>query len=59
MWDEKFQESFEIIKSLLTQALILTLPIKGKDYVVSQWCRIYFDELKEGYFSCLSEIRIA
>ncbi|WMV45623.1 hypothetical protein MTR67_039008 [Solanum verrucosum] len=34
IWDDKFQESFETLKSLLTQALILTLPIDGKEYVV-------------------------
>ncbi|WMV18946.1 hypothetical protein MTR67_012331, partial [Solanum verrucosum] len=34
IWDDKCQESFETLKSLLTQAPILTLPIEGKDYVV-------------------------
>ncbi|WMV19446.1 hypothetical protein MTR67_012831 [Solanum verrucosum] len=33
-FDEKCQESFETLKSLLTQAPILTLPIEGKEYVV-------------------------
>ena len=32
--DEKCQESFETLISLLTQAPILTLPIQGKEYVV-------------------------
>ncbi|WMV30248.1 hypothetical protein MTR67_023633, partial [Solanum verrucosum] len=31
---KKCQESFETLKSLLTQAPILTLPIEGKEYVV-------------------------
>ncbi|WMV30771.1 hypothetical protein MTR67_024156 [Solanum verrucosum] len=34
IWDDKCQESFETLKSLLTQAPILTLPIEGKEYVV-------------------------
>ncbi|WMV41671.1 hypothetical protein MTR67_035056 [Solanum verrucosum] len=34
IWDDKCQESFETLKSLLTQASILTLPIEGKKYVV-------------------------
>ncbi|WMV50829.1 hypothetical protein MTR67_044214 [Solanum verrucosum] len=34
IWDDKCQESFETLKSLLTQAPILTLPIEGKKYVV-------------------------
>ncbi|XP_075102261.1 uncharacterized protein LOC142177451 [Nicotiana tabacum] len=34
VWDDKCQESFEKLKSLLTQALILSLPAEGKDYVV-------------------------
>ncbi|WMV55049.1 hypothetical protein MTR67_048434 [Solanum verrucosum] len=33
-WNDKCQESFETLKSLLTQAPILTLPIEGKEYVV-------------------------
>ncbi|WMV50417.1 hypothetical protein MTR67_043802, partial [Solanum verrucosum] len=33
IWDDKCQESFETLKSLLTQAPILTLPIEGKEYV--------------------------
>ncbi|WMV46098.1 hypothetical protein MTR67_039483, partial [Solanum verrucosum] len=33
IWDDKCQESFETLKSLLTQAPILTLPIEGKKYV--------------------------
>ncbi|WMV32877.1 hypothetical protein MTR67_026262 [Solanum verrucosum] len=33
-WVDKCQERFETIKSLLTQAPILTLPIEGKEYVV-------------------------
>ncbi|XP_075095441.1 uncharacterized protein LOC142173711 [Nicotiana tabacum] len=32
--DDKCQESFENLKSLLTQAPILSLPAEGKDYVV-------------------------
>ncbi|WMV30002.1 hypothetical protein MTR67_023387 [Solanum verrucosum] len=31
IWDDKCQESFETLKSLLTQAPILTLPIEGKE----------------------------
>ncbi|WMV41510.1 hypothetical protein MTR67_034895, partial [Solanum verrucosum] len=34
IWDDKCQESFETLKSLLTQAPILSLPIEGKEYVV-------------------------
>ncbi|XP_009770762.2 uncharacterized mitochondrial protein AtMg00860-like [Nicotiana sylvestris] len=34
VWDDKCQESFEKLKSLLTQAPILSLPAEGKDYVV-------------------------
>ncbi|XP_075088504.1 uncharacterized protein LOC142170482 [Nicotiana tabacum] len=34
VWDDKCQESFEKLKSLLTQAPILSLPAKGKDYMV-------------------------
>ncbi|WMV50041.1 hypothetical protein MTR67_043426, partial [Solanum verrucosum] len=34
IWDDKCQESFETLKSLLTQAPILTLPIEGKEHVV-------------------------
>ncbi|WMV59226.1 hypothetical protein MTR67_052611 [Solanum verrucosum] len=34
IWDDKRQESFETLKSLLTEAPILTLPIEGKEYVV-------------------------
>ncbi|WMV13874.1 hypothetical protein MTR67_007259 [Solanum verrucosum] len=34
IWDDKCKESFETLKSLLTQAPILTLPIEGKEYVV-------------------------
>ncbi|XP_075112237.1 uncharacterized protein LOC142182147 [Nicotiana tabacum] len=34
LWDDKCQESFEKLKSLLTQAPILSLPAEGKDYVV-------------------------
>ncbi|WMV13811.1 hypothetical protein MTR67_007196, partial [Solanum verrucosum] len=34
IWDDKCQENFETLKSLLTQAPILTLPIEGKEYVV-------------------------
>ncbi|WMV46939.1 hypothetical protein MTR67_040324 [Solanum verrucosum] len=34
IWDDKCQESFATLKSLLTQAPILTLPIEGKEYVV-------------------------
>ncbi|XP_049403939.1 uncharacterized protein LOC125867445 [Solanum stenotomum] len=34
VWDDKCQESFETLKSLLTQVPILTLPIEGKEYVV-------------------------
>ena len=34
IWDDKCQKSFETLKSLLTQAPILTLPIEGKEYVV-------------------------
>ncbi|WMV24770.1 hypothetical protein MTR67_018155, partial [Solanum verrucosum] len=34
IWDDNFQESFESLNSLLTQALILTLPIEGKLYAV-------------------------
>ncbi|XP_075096167.1 uncharacterized protein LOC142174278 [Nicotiana tabacum] len=34
VWDDKCQESFEKLKSLLTRALILSLPAEGKDYVV-------------------------
>ncbi|WMV13486.1 hypothetical protein MTR67_006871 [Solanum verrucosum] len=34
IWDDKCQKSFETLKSLLTQAPILTLPIKGEEYVV-------------------------
>ena len=34
IWDDKCQESFETLKSLLTQAPILTLPIEVKEYVV-------------------------
>ncbi|WMV49998.1 hypothetical protein MTR67_043383 [Solanum verrucosum] len=34
IWDDKCQESFETLKSLLTQAPILTLLIEGKEYVV-------------------------
>ncbi|WMV10112.1 hypothetical protein MTR67_003497 [Solanum verrucosum] len=30
IWDDKCQKSFETLKSLLTQAPILTLPIEGK-----------------------------
>ncbi|WMV41402.1 hypothetical protein MTR67_034787, partial [Solanum verrucosum] len=29
-WDDESQENFETLKSLLTQAPILTLPIEGK-----------------------------
>ncbi|XP_049397400.1 uncharacterized protein LOC125861582 [Solanum stenotomum] len=34
IWDDKCQEIFETLKSLLTQTPILTLPIEGKEYVV-------------------------
>ncbi|XP_060210606.1 uncharacterized protein LOC132637553 [Lycium barbarum] len=34
VWDDKCQESFEKLKSLLTQAPILTLPTEGKEYVI-------------------------
>nr|XP_016488174.1 PREDICTED: uncharacterized protein LOC107808196 [Nicotiana tabacum] len=34
VWDDKCQESFEKLKSLLTQALILSLLAERKDYVV-------------------------
>ncbi|WMV41048.1 hypothetical protein MTR67_034433 [Solanum verrucosum] len=34
IWNDKCQESFETLKSLLTQEPILTLPIEGKLYVV-------------------------
>ncbi|WMV33121.1 hypothetical protein MTR67_026506 [Solanum verrucosum] len=34
IWDDKCQESFETLKSLLTHAPIVTLPIEGKEYVV-------------------------
>nr|XP_016451558.1 PREDICTED: uncharacterized protein LOC107776208 [Nicotiana tabacum] len=34
VWDNKCQESFENLKSLLTQAPILSLPAEGNDYVV-------------------------
>ncbi|WMV30015.1 hypothetical protein MTR67_023400 [Solanum verrucosum] len=34
IWDDKCQESFETVKSLLTQVPILTLPIEVKEYVV-------------------------
>ncbi|XP_060182215.1 uncharacterized protein LOC132611867 [Lycium barbarum] len=34
VWDEKCQESFEKLKSLLTQAPILTLPTEGKECVI-------------------------
>ncbi|WMV13479.1 hypothetical protein MTR67_006864, partial [Solanum verrucosum] len=34
IWDDNCRESFETLKSLLTQAPILTLPIEGKEYVV-------------------------
>ena len=34
MWDEKCEESFQKLKTLLTSAPILTLPIEGKDFVV-------------------------
>ncbi|XP_075104201.1 uncharacterized protein LOC142178490 [Nicotiana tabacum] len=34
VWYDKCQESFEKLKSLLTQAPILSLPAEGKDYVV-------------------------
>ncbi|WMV59035.1 hypothetical protein MTR67_052420 [Solanum verrucosum] len=34
IWDDKCQESFETLKSFLTQAHILTLPIEGKKYVI-------------------------
>ncbi|XP_060209835.1 uncharacterized protein LOC132636820 [Lycium barbarum] len=34
VWDDKCQESFENLKSLLTQALILTLPTERKEYVI-------------------------
>ncbi|XP_055803399.1 uncharacterized protein LOC129872432 [Solanum dulcamara] len=33
VWDDKCQDSFEKLKSLLTQALILTPPNVGKEYV--------------------------
>nr|XP_016442948.1 PREDICTED: uncharacterized protein LOC107768342 [Nicotiana tabacum] len=33
-WDDKYQESFEKLKYLLTKAHILTLPIEGKEYVI-------------------------
>nr|XP_016436986.1 PREDICTED: uncharacterized mitochondrial protein AtMg00860-like [Nicotiana tabacum] len=32
VWDDKFQDIFEKLKSLLTKALILTLPTEGKEY---------------------------
>ncbi|XP_049378040.1 uncharacterized protein LOC125842767 [Solanum stenotomum] len=34
IWDDNCQESFETLKSLFTQAPILTLLIEGKEYVV-------------------------
>ena len=34
VWDDKCQESFEMLKSLFTQALILPLPTEGKEYVI-------------------------
>jgi len=34
VWDDKCQESFEKLKSLLTKAPILTLPTEGKEYVI-------------------------
>ncbi|XP_075091490.1 putative mitochondrial protein AtMg00860 [Nicotiana tabacum] len=34
VWDDKCQESFENLKSLLTQAPILFLPAEGKDFVI-------------------------
>ncbi|XP_059294421.1 uncharacterized mitochondrial protein AtMg00860-like [Lycium ferocissimum] len=34
VWDDKCRESFEKLKSLLTQAPILTLPTEGKEYVM-------------------------
>ncbi|WMV54886.1 hypothetical protein MTR67_048271, partial [Solanum verrucosum] len=34
IWDGKCQDSFETLKSLLTQAPILTLPIEGKEHEV-------------------------
>nr|XP_009787887.1 PREDICTED: uncharacterized protein K02A2.6-like [Nicotiana sylvestris] len=34
VWDDKYKESFEKLKSLLTQAPILSLPTEGKDYVI-------------------------
>nr|XP_016511184.1 PREDICTED: uncharacterized protein LOC107828403 [Nicotiana tabacum] len=34
VWDDKCQERFEKLKSLLTQAPILSLPAEGKDYVI-------------------------
>ncbi|XP_055814148.1 uncharacterized mitochondrial protein AtMg00860-like [Solanum dulcamara] len=33
-WDDKCQEIFETLKSLLTQAHILTLPMERKEYVI-------------------------
>ncbi|WMV45939.1 hypothetical protein MTR67_039324 [Solanum verrucosum] len=34
IWDDKCQENFETLRSLLTQAPLLTLPIEGKEYAV-------------------------
>ncbi|XP_075084904.1 putative mitochondrial protein AtMg00860 [Nicotiana tabacum] len=46
VWDDKFQDIFEKLKSLLTKALILTLPTEGKEYV------IYSDASHHG-FGCV------
>ena len=33
-WSKKFQASFEMLKSFLTEALVLTQPTYGKEYVI-------------------------
>ncbi len=33
-WTDKCQQSFDELKSCLAEALVLTLPIPGKEYIV-------------------------
>ncbi|XP_070049333.1 uncharacterized mitochondrial protein AtMg00860-like [Nicotiana tomentosiformis] len=49
VWDDKCQDRFENLKSLLTQALILSLPAEGQDYVnglsLERLAELYINEI--------------
>ncbi|WMV21146.1 hypothetical protein MTR67_014531 [Solanum verrucosum] len=42
-WTEKCEESFQKLKILLTTALILALPVKGKDFII--YCDVSYSGL--------------